>query len=355
MQADKTPCLESAAEATPDFLMHEAVHIARGPVPLPAGSDCISLQDNLVRGPAAPDPQQHFTQRVDYWERTEGVPASKLTMVGAPQLWEQIGRRDEKSPIVLWTSTCWPEWLSLWWLGDALVRGEVPVDRLWLAESRSGENSGHEDLDRELIFHPEERLPEAFSRLKKIDEAWLRACTTLWRNYASSEADQFDASRRRDWAGFPKLRMIAEVYGFAFPRLQANEAHRLGLSELDTLVLGHLDRKQWLRPVDLIVNLKQNSPLYYYGEAFLLWRLRQWSEYRGAHAAVQSEERDGDNRYTSVAYRLRPRGQRLLEEGFDKVDGIPPLEVGGSEAYNSRITWVKREDTDSFSIVRYQD
>jgi len=325
--------------------------------------------DDFVFGPCEIDPLLHLRRRKDFWKAFNETMAVPSEVRRSWRKWEKFRERDFsvlrrfvrnpdqpffRHPIVLWTVRSWRDRVGFWWILHVLRPHHAVRNRVWVAESDSGEFTADE-ADWYLATHPRKRLEEAFAKARPLSPAVLRAGASLWKKFASPVPREFDKARRHAVYAFPDLPVVAEPHGWVFPRLTGGRRPQLMLSRIDALILGSLRRSKWLRPVDLITGRSEIFELFFQwcSEMFVAHRLSLWATHRpDAHAIVARPVPTGVNFLTRVAYQLTNHGAELLKKGLRSLDDAPTMYIGGCKVYDAARPWVRVDQGKQWRLIR---
>jgi hypothetical protein len=342
----------------------EAVHIfpsdlSVGPF---GGCDVIVLRDNLIWGPCDPDPTRHAELRRAFWlewhlERTWALSARLeqqyhdelvTELFSAFELAAALSHYPEDRSVVLWTVAAWMERLSLWWMLDAIRQAGLNRERFWIAQPQQDDSGAFS-----LGCVCSERLTEAFANRIRLSAGMLQSGASLWQKYSAASPRAFDAMRRKGSKWFPDLASVAELNGWFFPQVNGSRSARLRLSKLDQFLFQSLQVDAWVRPYDYFVDRRFcDEFLYRVGDLSLTTRLREWANHQSDEPVLSSQEQEGVNYLTNVAYRLTRRGERMRDRGLERADEAPALFVGGCRVYSGANPWVRRNRGRDWSIER---
>ena len=249
----------------------------------------------------------------------------------------EIERRREEKPIVLWSSPTWGERLSLWWALDSLVRGDVDLDRVWLADAAT---------PTRVTRHPRREALALYESAEPLTDDTVGCGASLWRSFTASDPAPFDEERRAKNEAFPRLKAVCEPWGDWFPRL-VGRSRKVRLCDVDQWLLDSLSPDAWTRPYDVIAATEKSDLvqrlLDAYATPMIGARFRQWEEHAPAGPAIVSQPVDeGTNALTKVEYQLTEVGERLRSQGLAEFGEAPPFWVGGCRLYSDRTPWIRR-------------
>jgi len=168
----------------------------------------------------------------------------------------------------------------------------------------------------------------------------------MWRRFASPSPLAFDEARRKGSIAFPELAESGELHGACFPRLKNG---RLYLAELDEALLSGVE-DSWRSVFDLFeANTDQRlMPMYWvFDPLFAASRLRAWATL----GALDREALTDVNPFKQDRFRANERTRALLERGFDRVDEVPQLHVGGCLVNDPVSTWVRVDSADRWRLA----
>lgn len=339
----------------------EAVHVVTGEWNPPGARDVVVLFDSLTLGPCHTDPDTHGALRQEFWLSFErdiaGLSGRKTRrpsrahrnelareILTTKQLIAALRGCPESLPIVLWTSSNPGDRVSFWWMLDALDRGGVALTRCWVADSQYPE---HEPRTfRSYRAQPVEVIQDAFARSSPLTPARARQGASLWSKYASPSPAALERLRHSGSLGSVDRRVVSDLLRWALPRIVEGAKQRVRLCEFDQLLLGHLDEANWVRPYDVLVNvvkeLHARETLDCYGDRVFSQRFAVWGRHQPDDPALVSQPvSSGVNSLTSIAYRLTPKGRRIVDVGLDDPQEAPEFHVGGCQVYRGSPLWAR--------------
>lgn len=318
-----------------------AVHVIRGAsaggsLKSAGAAPVIMVPDNLALGPSSAVASLHRRLRLRYWRQEwagtireeydrENLPDEEAIVAG-PGL-ARAALQGERGRVVLWGSGCWSDLLFLGWALTALERAGIARDRVNLAGPLSAASP--------LGYLNPEQLIHFGARLRPVGERRHQAALRLWSAYTSRSPADLERTRRDRDQPFPTFAREAVGYAAFLPQTRHRDGRRLYLSAIDEALLSALSERQWRSLPDLLRTppSKARWPtsaifamLRYYGDFFIETRLRRWCD--PSHGIVEFTEKE--SRYR-LAFRLTPRGSRLLNEGIDDLRAMPPVLIGGYE------------------------
>ncbi|WP_422928380.1 hypothetical protein [Singulisphaera sp. PoT] len=338
----------------------DAIHIAQGDFPSPDARAAISLPDALTLGPCHADPEHHGVLRSEYWHsfkrelehlssskpRRNRKPTAGSTpeIFTARQLLEALANHPESMPIVLWTSPNPGERLAFWWMVDALDRGKIPITRCWVADSWFPKDGP--DALLSYHAHPLEMIQDAFEDLQPLTRPQLHNAVRLWSSFTNSSPLTLDQSRRSGTLEPADAQVISELFRWGLPRIIDGEGSYLRLSEFDQLLLGHLNDREWVRPVDVLAramhDARTRQAIAHYGDLIFAQRLGAWARHQPEAPSLFSKAiPKAANHNTSVAYRLTAKGLRIVESGLLSEEEAPEFHVGGCRVYQGFPPWAR--------------
>ncbi len=339
----------------------EAIHIVRGVWAPAQARDIIVLYDSLTLGPCHSDPEVHSTLRSEYWSRRERDQAdlsgrkprkgSKALrdaraseILTSKQLIAALARFSESLPIVLWTSPNPGDRIAFWWMLDALDHGGIARTRCWVADSRYPQSDS--TVVESLCAHTPEMIQDTFADISSLTP--MQACTgvSLWTKYASPCLEALDQLRRSGTLEPADTSVIATLFFWGLPRVIDEDNSRLRLSELDQWLLEGLDDQNWVRPYDVLVRAIADSRasqiLPCFGDRLFSHRLNEWACHQSHEPSLVSQPLSGGaNTLTSIAYRLTPKGRRIVDIGLEDQEEAPEFHLGGHEAYRATPVWAR--------------
>jgi hypothetical protein len=311
------------------------------------------------------DPQMHGSGRFAFWlaELAASNPGDarhwrksfkhvERTILSAGQLASALREFPESLPVLLWTAPLWREHLSFWWLLDAVARAGLNLKRFEVAEPRPDVGDAQQEWQFKLAHFTRAELLAAFDSRVPLSRRMLREGRTLWRKFASASPAAFDAARRKGSPCFPDLVGVAEMHGSYFPQADGNGRGGLRLSALDQVFLGKLQGRAWVSPHDCLYDRRLLDFLLPLGDLILPSRLSAWAAHAPDDPVLLTRQLRGVNVFTNFAYRLTPRGRRIVEQGLASGTEAPPLAVGGCRAHAGRNPWVRRADGNGWRLER---
>ena len=322
------------------------------------GREFLRLRDPLCLGPCDVDPTRHKRKRRAYLlSLAEGYAGPHAdwyqdyvndlarSALAAPDFAAHCAEFDPGKPIVLWTTTSWPDRVVFWWILDCIQRTALDRERFWVCELSLPQRFNPEH------FHPPKTLgafsPEAyqtgFRRLRPLTAKLLKCGARLWQTYAGPSPIEFAKARRRSPRFFPDLPFVTKTFRGFFPQAVGRGRGQLRLSDVDQKILDTLETDRWLRPVDLV---KKDFDLFdlccFSGDWFLNRRLWEWATHKKRTPVLLSREEPGaGSDFMAMSYQLTARGRRLREWGLEASDDAPTLFHGGFQIYATDKTWVR--------------
>lgn len=336
--------------------------------------DVVVLPDSLTLGPCHIDPGIHGGLRQEFWLSFEHLifalcarkpPRSREShrdelareIHTSGQLIAALEGFADSRPIVLWTSPNPGDRVAFWWMLDALGRGGIAPARCWVADSREPEDGP--DALRSYGAQLPEKILGAWARLGPLTPARVRQGASLWAKYTSPSPASLERLRRARTTDAVDRRVLAELFRWMLPR--ATDAFRapLRLSEFDQFLLGHLDEHNWFRPMDVLANPPRESGtrqlMAWLGDRVFLQRFAAWGCHRPDEPSLVSRPLpDGANAGTSVAYRLTPKGRRIVDVGLDDPEDAPEFPIGGHRAYRGTPLWARHIAGNAWRVNRWK-
>jgi hypothetical protein len=300
------------------------------------------VNDNVLVGPSASDPEIHCEQRCDYWD-LRGRERTRF----CSRFHDVINALKSRQRIVVWTSGLWRERLMLWALCAWRLRYQPE----------------HPDLDIVVLGDtPEDRFRCGFVRVKPadarrgLDDARALSLTRAqhmarsWRKVSGRSPVLSTEGGRADRARKDLVELGTHQAAF-FPRV---EGRALILSRIDELLFSCLDDKDWSTPVDVLMHrspageeLLKHWMIRRIGDLSVATRLRQWAEHRGAEAALESVPYRTDRPpMLDARYRLTAAGEAIKRHGLTEIAQGPPWPMWGVVAYDPAAPWVVVDDHD---------
>lgn len=351
------------ARITPPSRFEDAVHFiggmsAGGTVRMCRARDFIIIHDLLSIGPCDVNPARHVEKRrkaiicfqrgyvgPDVDKHKEYLAWEAKNLISAKELVKKLC--DSHKPIVLWTSSAFPDRLNLWWALDALQRASLNGTQIWLAEPRLRSDYPVSSLG---VFN-EEEFQTAFANLQPLRKKVADSGATLWRKFAAKSPLAFDAARRKGARAFPDLKVSSEVFGAVFPQ---RVGRKLRLSKFDQAILDAARRDQWRRPVDLF-RANNFETLFLFGDMHFAHRLQEWARHSPTSPVLLAKtEPKAVSSFTAVSYQLTEHGKKLRDEGLENPTDAPPFFMGGWVLYSDDPTWVRRNRGQEWWIEAFQ-
>jgi hypothetical protein len=297
------------------------------------------IDDNMLEGPCASDPEVHCDQRCDHWN----LEARERTRYRS-RFHDVINALKSRQRIVVWTSGLWVDKLMLW----ALCA--------WRLRYRPE----HPDLDIVVLgVAPEDGFRSGFVRVtpadapRGLDDARALSLTRVqhmarsWRKVSGRSPVMSTEGGRADRVRKDLVELGTHQAAF-FPRL---EGRALILSRIDELLFSCLDDKCWSTPVDVLMHRSPAGEelmkcwMFRIGDLSFAMRLRQWAEHRGAEAALESVPYRTDRPpMLDARYRLTAAGHSIKQHGLTEIAQGPPLPMWGATAYDPEDPWVVVND-----------
>jgi hypothetical protein len=328
---------------------------------------CVHLSDPVWFGPCDLDPVIHAAKRRAFLEeswtrnRLEDESPRRLqrkkrelqewlasTLFASRKLADEIRRRPESLPVILWTSPCWEDQVPLWWVLDAIEREGLGRERFFVAEP----DPPSDIPEWHLSSCPTEWLANGFSRRTPVTASLCREGASLWRKYASPSPLALDRSREATTRSFPHLRKSLESFGLFFPRVYGDSS-KLRLSQWDEILLEGFSTTSWQRPIDAFKAKRSRwlQLMMSFGDLSLLDRLRNWGSWCPKRPLLLVRPRRGGvSPFTRREYRLTPRGWEVLKEGIIAIDDAPAMQMGGTRLYDPQHAWFRRILKDHWRI-----
>jgi hypothetical protein len=280
------------------------------------------------------------TNAVEQLQAKQEPPAAKtekkppMTKEEKLHLADRLATFPER-PVLLWTCPSWHDRLHLWWGLDALQRTRLSLDRFWIAQPAVEEGFAP---DNPPAFSLGAYLPRCFrdADVRPLDRETVKAGTSLWRAFAGRSPTAFTLVCRQGRRLFSDLPEVAGPYRSLFPRIVRR---RLMLSEFDQALLCGLRTSTWRTLVGMLRgDSRAFDFLGYFGDWYLIRRLREWAE----TPAVQMRVTGDGNEITAVSFRLTAEGERLREQGMRAASEAPVMWIGGCRLYGNGPVWVRR-------------
>ena len=314
---------------------HYILKAVRRGLRLPVGF----VDDNVLLGPCAPDPEVHCEQRCDYWD----LRGRERTLFRS-RFHDVINALKSRQRIVVWTSGLWMDRLMLWALCawrlhyrpehpdlDIVVLGDAPENgfsggfiRVKPADARRGLDAAR---------------AQSRTRIQHMARSWRKLCGRS--PVLSAEGGRADRARK-------DLVELGTHQAAFFPRM---EGGALTLSRIDELLFSCLDVKDLRTPVDVLM---QRSPaaeelwkiwMGRIGDISVATRIRQWAEHRGAEAALDSVPYRTDRPpMLDALYGLTAAGEAIKQHGLTEIAQGPPWPMWGVTAYDPANPWVVVND-----------
>lgn len=394
---------EPGAEATPVTVDHwsdpevdACIHLLPG-IGRPIGRCRISFGDFLAVGPCPAESTDWGRRRMEYWNgeyefiRRAGGQAFPHAAMNRIDWFEGTGpyrlrakfentidalraSAETGGKLLIWTSSRWSDQLFLFWLLDAAEQLRLEPQRFEIANVSTA-LSARDKKDNLLIsvgFASDTLCKTEFKNRAPLSKHQLKAGAALWRKYTDPSPLEIDRVRRRGCPSFPEFSIGAEALGFMFPRA-STRSPLLRLSTFDEMCLSGLSVTDWLTARDGTTQhwrcadaRRKKSKLHpqpshnrqsiadwltvmqrtyeQFGDTAIHLRLTDWIEHSPSDPLLEWRLQP-DPRYdwSTVAYRLTDRGERLIEEGLESAAVAPPMWVGGCQVYHPEECWV-RED-----------
>jgi hypothetical protein len=305
------------------------------------------MDDNMLLGPCASDPEVHCEQRCDYWD----LGGRERTLFRS-RFHDVINALKSRQRIVVWTSGLWMDRLMLW------------AFCAWRLRYRP------EDPDLHIVVlgdAPEDGFRRAFVRVKPadarrgLDDVSAQSRTRVqhmarsWRKVSGRSPVLATEGGRADRARKDLVEMGTHQAAF-FPRVDSGA---LTLSRIDELLFSCLDVKDWRTPLDVLM---QRSPaaeelwkiwMFRIGDITVAMRIRQWAEHRGAEAALESVPYRTDRPpMLDARYRLTAAGEAIKQHGLTEIAHGPPWPMWGVMAYDPANPWVVVNDHEGGQRLR---
>ena len=303
------------------------------------GVPVLFVNDDGLIGPCASDPEVHCEQRCDYFDLRGRERAQFCS-----RFHDVINALKSRQRVVVWTSGLWSDRLILWafcaWRLryrpehpdlDMVVLGDAPEDGFGYGTVRVKPADARRGLDDARAL--------SLTRVRHMARSWRRVSG---RSPVLSAKGRSTGRLRKD------LVELGTHQAAFFPRV---EGRALILSRIDELLFSCLDVKDWLTPVDVLM---QRSPageelmnhwMSRIGDLSVAWRIRQWAEHRGAEAALESVPYRPDRPpMLEARYRLTAAGEAIKQHGLTEIAQGPPWPMWGVTAYDPAAPWVVVND-----------
>ncbi len=306
-----------------------------------AGLDeVVAYRDLLTVGKCDVDPATHRDYRVALWKSSGEETLEGL--IGLDELRQRLAHHE--GDVAVWTTPTWSERCFTWHTIDQLTRLGVDRGRIWLSEPRSSRGRFSTGA------FPHEELREAWERRFPLEEAYASDACALWVRYTDPQPLAFDEARRAGVASFPDLTECGAGHAAWFP--WRREGH-LFLSYGDQLLFDCLDiewpaKPGWSSMLRAPRGKELANVLWsWFGDVTTLDRLEAWRE-RGA---IERRDNEVPDRPWIYSLRLTPLGQRLRDEGVERIDQLPPTYVGGCLVNDPNRPWVRERVGDGWRLV----
>lgn len=294
------------------------------------------LYDSLAIGPVA-----RSLPRLD--EIRRGLAAGRLGWRGHYRMGELARAvNDLRRGAVLWTTTSWPNRLSLWCLLHALGDDALGVPLAY--PMRDGVINEFFNLTRREI-------EACLASAESVDVRMLAEARTLWSAYA---ARQPRALARLGWSSlraFPEARGLFAAYARVLPReTRRRGGSRWRISSFDELLVHRFSRSEWRTPITWMRTEPQAQALFRErGDVCVPERMLALCA--GKHALLESRPRpEGPSMWNNLELRLSEAGERALKVGVDELRHVPGLPIGGYVAYRSPY-WIAERTGARWSIA----
>jgi hypothetical protein len=349
------------------FVERDAVHVLPGDFLVPNAERCISVYDRLACGPSHVGVEKHRAGRVRYqinfWRLLQASPSKRVPTwvrsdveneITTPgQLRNALALYPNTRHVVLWTSGDCSDRLALWWVTGHLTRRMHRSRRFWLAESIHDSHPSYP-----LTAHTPQMISNAFRSIRLLDEMSQAIYREFWRSFASTSPRRLNDLRLKERTSATDRRVAETLLFWGLPRVASGHTSRLMLSELDQMLLSLVGERPWSKSVDVIVALLRNSaskPAFrLYGDGILISRLREWSSSSHRTAALRERLVDpGKDAMNGIVFELTDAGKRLLENGIQSVDQVPPFYVGGCQVYRRRNCWVREDAGNRWNVLHW--
>lgn len=300
------------------------------------------VNDNVLLGPCASDPEAHCEQRCDFWG-LQGRHKTNFRLSFA----RLISAMKSGHQLVVWTSGLWSDRLATWALCawrlryrpeqpdlGIVVLGDAPDDGF----SRGFVNVTPADAH----LCPDNAPKLSLTRVRHMARSWRKVCG---RSPLLSEKGRGRGHARKDL-----VELGTHQAGF-FPRIQGRA---LLLSCFDELLFSCV-HKEWSTPVDVFLHRSAAGDelrkwLTLTGDIFLAMRMRTWAEHRGTEAALERESHRPDRIMLEARYRLSDTGHAIQRHGLAEIAQGAALPIWGVVAYDPLRPWVVVNDEEGQSL-----
>ncbi len=336
-----------------------AIHVIPGDAEIPGAGRTVRLRDLLSAGLSHTDVSRHRRLRAEHhtrlWRAIElgptrvslGSPLWLRELLGrnitSPQLLRQaLSRYSTRLPIVIWTSANSNDRLSLWWVMHAIAFTDLPIERLWIAESLPVTHR-----DSPLHGHSAQMLESSFASVRPLRSSERRVFSLLWHHFAAGFPRKLTALRGNDGISRQDKDVLDTLCCWTVPRQRTNATTFMRLSEFDQFLLSSLAHNSWTRLIEISVRMLRDESarqlFNLYPANVIGLRIRAWCDHRKHEPAIRwrllEEGVDFTNR---IGYQITPYGASLIENGLKHVNQAPVFPVGGFKAYDRKSPCVRR-------------